>query len=110
MAWTMRGLLAVLALMLAATTAAAGDPLFDAVAAGDKTAVEQALANGASVDSRASDQATPLMAAALANQTVIVEALLEQRGQRHGPEFGRLHPAARSRQCRQRADRQAPAR
>ena len=52
--------------------------MFDAVAAGDKAAVEQALANGASVDSRASDQATPLMAAALANQTVIVEALLDK--------------------------------
>ena len=31
----MRGLLAALALILAVTTAAAGDPLFDAVAAGD---------------------------------------------------------------------------
>jgi uncharacterized protein len=38
----MRGLLAVLALVFATTVAAAGDPLFDAVAAGDKAAVEQA--------------------------------------------------------------------
>ena len=93
----MRGLLAVLALMFAATTAAAGDPLFDAVAAGDKAAVEQALANGASVDSRASDQATPLMAAALANQTVIVEALLDKGANvmaRNSGGFTPLHAAA----------------
>jgi uncharacterized protein len=93
----MRGFLAVLALIFAATTAAAGDPLFDAVAAGDKAAVEQALANGASVDSRASDQATPLMAAALANQTVIVEALLDKGANvmaRNSGGFTPLHAAA----------------
>ena len=93
----MRGFLAVLALIFAATTAAAGDPLFDAVAAGDKAAVEQALANGASVDSRASDQATPLMAAALANQTVIVEALLDKGASvmaRNSGGFTPLHAAA----------------
>ena len=93
----MRGLLAVLALVLAATTGAAGDPLFDAVAAGDKTAVEQALGNGASVDSRASDQATPLMAAALANQTVIVELLLGKGANvmaRNSGGFTPLHAAA----------------
>ena len=92
----MRGLLVVLALMLAVTTAAAGDPLFDAVAAGDRAAVEQALANGASVDSRASDQATPLMAAALANQTVIVEALLDKGANvmaRNSGGFTPLHAA-----------------
>jgi len=93
----MRGLLAVLALVLATTVAAAGDPLLDAVAAGDKAAVEQALANGASVDSRASDQATPLMAAALANQTVIVEALLSKGANvmaRNSGGFTPLHAAA----------------
>jgi uncharacterized protein len=93
----MRGLPAVLALMLATTTAAAGDPLFDAVAAGDKAAVEQALANGASVDSRANDQATPLMAAALANQIVIVEALLDKGANvmaRNSGGFTPLHAAA----------------
>jgi uncharacterized protein len=74
----MRGLLAVLALMLAATAAAAGEPLFDAVAAGDRAAVEQAVASGANVDSRARDQATPLMAAALGNQSLIAEALLSK--------------------------------
>jgi ankyrin repeat protein len=93
----MRGLLAVLALVLATTVAAAGDPLLDAVAAGDKTAVEQALANGASVDSPASDQATPLMAAALANQTAIVEALLSKGANvmaRNSGGFTPLHAAA----------------
>ena len=83
--------------MLAATTAAAGDSLFDAVAAGDKAAVEQALAHGASVDSRARDQATPLMAAALANQTVIVEALLDKGANvmaRNSGGFTALHAAA----------------
>jgi uncharacterized protein len=93
----MRGFLAVFVLMLAATTAVAGDPLFDAAAAGDKAAVEQALANGASVDSRASDQATPLMAAALANQTVIVEALLDKGANvmaRNSGGFTPLHAAA----------------
>jgi uncharacterized protein len=93
----MRRLLAVLALVLAATTAAAGDPLFDAVAAGDNAAVDQAVANGASVDSRASDQATPLMAAALANQTVIAEALIDKRANvmaRNSGGFTPLHAAA----------------
>jgi uncharacterized protein len=93
----MRGLLAVLALVLAATVAAAADPLFDAVAAGDVAAVQSALAKGASVDSRASDQATPLMAAALANQPVIVEALLGKGANvmaRNSGGFTPLHAAA----------------
>jgi ankyrin repeat protein len=72
----MRELLALLALVLSATTAAAGDPLYDAVAAGDKAAVARVLANGESVDSRAGDQATPLMAAALDGKADIVELLL----------------------------------
>jgi hypothetical protein len=55
----MRGLLVLIVLGLSATIAGAGDMLFDAIAAGDKTAVEQALTNGANVDSRARDQATP---------------------------------------------------
>jgi ankyrin repeat protein len=93
----MRGLLAVLALVLAATAAAAGDPLFDAVAAGDRAAVENALANGANVDSPAADRATPLMAAALANQTAIVEALLSKGANvtaRNSGGFTPLHAAA----------------
>jgi ankyrin repeat protein len=74
----MGGLLAVLALVFAATIAAAGEPLFDAVAAGDRAALEQAFADGAKVDSRASDQATPLMAAALDSQPAIAELLLSK--------------------------------
>jgi uncharacterized protein len=94
----MRGrLLAVLPLVFAATIAVAGEPLFDAVAAGDRAAVEQALANGAKVDSRASDQATPLMVAALGNQTAIVEVLLSKGADvmaRNSGGFTPLHAAA----------------
>lgn len=93
----MRGLLAVLALVFAATIAVAGEPLFDAVAAGDSAALEQALANGAQVDSRASDQATPLIAAALGGQTAIVEVLLSNGADvmaRNSGGFTPLHAAA----------------
>ena len=93
----MRGLLALLVLAFAATTAAAGDPLFDAIAAGDKAAVEQALANGADVDSRARDQATPLIAAALDDQPAIAELLLSKGADvmaRNSGGFTPLHAAA----------------
>ena len=63
-----------------------------------------------SVDSRASDQATPLMAAALGNQTLIVEALLSKGANvmaRNSGGFTPLHAAA---YAGQRPDRQAPAR
>ena len=55
----MRVLFALCALAVASTPADAGDALFDAISAGDKAAVEQALAGGADVDSRARDQGTP---------------------------------------------------
>ena len=93
----MRGLLAFLVLAFAATSAAAGDPLFDAVAAGDKSAVEQALAGGADVDSRARDQATPLIAAALGDQLAIAELLLSKGADamaRNSGGFTPLHAAA----------------
>ena len=93
----MRGLLALFVLAFAATTAAAGDSLFDAVAAGDKAAVEQALANGADVDSRARDQATPLIAAALGDQPAIAELLLSKGADvmaRNSGGFTPLHAAA----------------
>jgi len=93
----MRGLLALLVLAFAATSAAAGDPLFDAVAAGDKSAVEQALAGGADVDSRAHDQATPLIAAALGDQLAIAELLLSKGADvmaRNSGGFTPLHAAA----------------
>jgi ankyrin repeat protein len=93
----MRGLLALLVLAFAATSTAAGDPLFDAVAAGDKTVVEQALAAGQDVDSRASDQATPLINAALGDQLAIAELLLSKGADvmaRNSGGFTALHAAA----------------
>jgi ankyrin repeat protein len=93
----MRGLLALFVLAFAATMAAAGEPIFDAIAAGDKTAVEQALVNGANVDSRARDHATPLIAAALDNQLAIAELLLNKGADvmaRNSGGFTPLHAAA----------------
>lgn len=93
----MRGLLILVVLALAATDAAAGDVLFDAIAAGDKVGVEQAVASGADVDSRASDQATLLIAAALDNQPEIAEFLLSKGADvmaRNSGGFTPLHAAA----------------
>ena len=87
----------LLASFAAMTFAFAADVVFDAVAAGDKAAVEQALANGANVDARAKDQATPLIAAALANQPAIAELLLSKGAQvmaRNSGGFTPLHAAA----------------
>ena len=93
----MRGLLALLVLAFASTSVAAGDPLFDAVAAGDKEAVVQALAAGQAVDSRTPDQATPLINAALGNELEIAEVLLSQGADvmaRNSGGFTPLHAAA----------------
>ena len=93
----MRGLLALLVLAFAATPVAAGDALFDAVAKGDKAAVEQALASGAAVDSRAPDQATLLIIAALDNQPAIAELLVGKGADvmaRNAGGFTALHAAA----------------
>jgi ankyrin repeat protein len=93
----MRGLLALLVLAFAATPVAAGDALFDAVAKGDKAAVEQALASGAAVDSRAPDQATLLIVAALDNQPAIAEFLVGKGADvmaRNAGGFTALHAAA----------------
>jgi ankyrin repeat protein len=93
----MRGLLALLVLAFAATSAAADEPLFDAIAAGDKAAVEQALTHGAAVDDRARDQATPLISAALHNQPAIAELLLGKGADvmaRNSGGFTPLHAAA----------------
>ncbi len=93
----MRGLLALCVLAFAATPADAGDVLFDAIAAGNKAAVEQALAGGADVDSRARDQATPLIAAALDDQLAIAELLLSKGADvmaRNSGGFTPLHAAA----------------
>jgi len=89
--------LALLVLAFAATTPAAGDELFDAVAAGDHATVEQALAKGADVDSRARDQATLLIIAALDNQSEIAELLLSKGADimaRNSGGFTPLHAAA----------------
>ena len=95
----MRGLLALLMLGFAATTAAAEDSLFGAIDAGDRVAVERVLGNGADVNSRARDQATPLINAALGNQLAIVELLLSKGADvtaRNAGGFTALHAAAYS--------------
>ena len=95
----MHWLLASGALFLSATVAAAGDPLFDAVSAGDALAVEQSLTSGADVDSRTRDQSTPLINAALANQIAIVELLIGKHADvmaRNSGGFTALHAAAYS--------------
>ncbi len=71
--------------------------MFDAISAGNKAAVEQALAGGADVESRARDQGTPLMAAALADQPAIAEFLLNNGANvmaRNSGGFTPLHAAA----------------
>jgi uncharacterized protein len=93
----MRELLTLLVMGFAATMAAAGDVLFDAVAAKDKAAVEQALTNGSNVDNRAPDGATPLINAALGNQLAISELLLVKGADvmaRNSGGFTPLHAAA----------------
>jgi ankyrin repeat protein len=93
----MRGLLTLCVLAFVATPADAGDVLFDAIAAGNKAAVEQALAGGADVDSRARDQGTPLIAAALDDRFAIAEFLLSKGADvmaRNSGGFTPLHAAA----------------
>jgi ankyrin repeat protein len=93
----MRGLLTLCVLAFVATPADAGDVLFDAIAAGNKAAVEQALTDGADVDSRARDQATLLIVAALEDQPAIVELLLSRGADvmaRNSGGFTPLHAAA----------------
>jgi ankyrin repeat protein len=93
----MRRLLASVAFIFAATMAAAGDLLFDAVAAGDTAALAQALAAGAKVDSRARDQATPLINAALTDRFAIAELLIGKDANvmaRNSGGFTPLHAAA----------------
>ena len=87
----------VLCVLAAATPADASDELFDAISAGNKGAIEQELAKGTDVDSRASDQATPLISAALADQLAIAELLLSKGADvmaRNSGGFTPLHAAA----------------
>jgi ankyrin repeat protein len=93
----MRALLALSAFVFATTIAAAADPLFDAVTAGDTIAVKQMLANGANIDSRTGDQTTPLIAAALGKQFAVAELLLSKGADvtaRNSGGFTALHAAA----------------
>ncbi|MBY5334576.1 ankyrin repeat domain-containing protein [Rhizobium leguminosarum] len=93
----MRGLLASVTLIFTATVAAAGSPLFDAVATGNTAVVEQVLATGADVDSRTRDQATPLINAALGAQLPIAELLIGKGADvmaRNSGGFTPLHAAA----------------
>ena len=93
----MRGLLALETLIFTATIAAAGNSVFDAVTARDSAAVEKALASGADVNSRAHDQATPLINAALADQLAIAELLIHKGADvmaRNSGGFTPLHAAA----------------
>ncbi len=79
--------------------AVADAQLFAAVNTGDKAAVERELANGADVDSRSRDQATPLIAATLGNQIAIVQVLLNEGADamaRNSGGFTALHAAAYS--------------
>jgi ankyrin repeat protein len=93
----MRVLLALLALAVVSAPANAGDAFFDAISAGSKDAVEQALSGGASLESRARDQATPLIVAALENQLAIATLLLSKGANvmaRNSGGFTPLHAAA----------------
>lgn len=93
----MRQLLASVALILMATMAAAGNNLFDAVADNNVAAVEELLSAGAPVDSRARDQATPLINAALESKLAIAELLIAKGADvmaRNSGGFTPLHAAA----------------
>ena len=90
---------AILVAMMTPGLAVADGRLFAAVDAGDRAAVEQELANGADVNNRSRDQATPLIAAALGNQLAIVELLLNEGADvmaRNSGGFTALHAAANS--------------
>lgn len=77
----------------------ADEGLFAAINVGDSASVKQELATGADVDSRARDQATPLIVAALAGHFEIVEVLLSSGAEvmaRNSGGFTALHAAAYS--------------
>ena len=62
---TMLRTLAIAAAASVSTGAVAGEPLFDAVSAGDTAGIERLLSTGAPIDGRDRDCATPLIIAAL---------------------------------------------
>lgn len=80
-----------------ASTSVSTQSLFDAVSIGDTQGVERALESGSAVDSRATDQATPLIAATLGNKSAIVALLLSKGADvtaRNSGGFTPLHAAA----------------
>src|SRR5262245_44977839 len=92
-------IVAMAVVLFASSGAVAGDPLFDAVRAGDKAGVERLLASGAEVDSRDRDQATLLIVAALNDQPAVAEFLLSKGADvmaRNAGGFTPLHAAAYS--------------
>jgi uncharacterized protein len=91
--------LVLLAVLLPPGLSVAGDPLFDAITSGDRVAVERELAKGADGNSRARDQETPLIAAALGSHVAIAELLLDKGADvmaRNSGGFTALHAAAHS--------------
>lgn len=71
--------------------------MFDAVATGDRSGLEQLLDSGTKVEARARDGATPLISAALADQLAIAEFLLSKGADvraRNSGGFTALHAAA----------------
>jgi len=93
------GILTALFLIATVTVAAADDALLGAVAAGNRHSVEQALENGADINSRAPDQATLLIIAALHDQPAIAELLVNKGADvmaRNSGGFTPLHAAAYS--------------
>jgi ankyrin repeat protein len=93
-------LLVPVAVVVALTSGAvADDSLFDAVKAGDTAAVERLLDNGAAVESRTRDKATPLIEAALSDQREVAALLLTKGADvmaRNSGGFTPLHAAAYS--------------
>lgn len=88
-----------LTLMMAPTFAVAGETMFDAATAGDTAVISRLLAEGNPVDSRGSDQATPLIAAALNDHADAARLLIEKGADvmaRNSGGFTALHAAAYS--------------
>lgn len=96
---TMHRTLVFLIAVLMPVMAAAGEPLFDAVATGDMAKIESMLASGTAVDQRGPDQATPLITAALNGQEAVAKLLLAKGADvmaRNSGGFTALHAAAYS--------------